>query len=266
MERVRYNGLVYYHFKSVSQLGGVTHGVFTRRGGVSLPPYDSLNVGSTVGDDPDRVRVNHERIAGVIGAEDTSFRTTWQVHGAEVLVARRDQAQSWPPPQADGIITAENDLPLIMRYADCVPIMLVDPVRHVIGMAHAGWRGTLAGIGPATIRAMHEVYGSQPQDIVAGIGPSIGPCCYEVGPEVIAQMREVFPEADDLIVPPNNGRGAYLDLWKATEYALRSAGVQFVEVARLCTRCHSHEFYSHRAEAGRTGRFGAILMMTNGKG
>jgi hypothetical protein len=168
------------------------------------------------------------------------------------------------PPQADGIITDAHDVPLVMRFADCVPVLLYDPVKRAIGLAHAGWRGTVAGIGPATVQAMVDTYGSRPADIVAGVGPSIGPCCYEVGPEVVAQVRETFGTTRGLVEPETEAHGPHLDLWEANRRALEKAGVQRIELSGLCTACHTHEFFSHRAEAGRTGRFGVILVLPDG--
>ena|SRR5690554_5983307 len=262
MERVKHQDVVFYQFTALRPVTGLVHGIFTRRGGASAPPFDSLNVGSTVGDDPDSVLANRRRVAEVMGFDERDTRTVWQVHGSDVFVARRGEPATDPPPQADGIITADPGLPLVMRFADCVPLVFYDPARRVIGLAHAGWRGTVAGVGPATVRAMVRHFGSRPGDIIAGIGPAIGPCCYEVGEEVIVQVRESFPGEDRLIIPPLNGhRGPHFDLWAANEIALRDAGVGYVETARLCTSCLSYEFFSHRAEAGRTGRFAALIAL-----
>lgn len=262
MERMKHNDVVFYQFAALRPQTGLVHGIFTRRGGTSAPPFDSLNVGSTVGDDQDNVLANRRRVAEAMGFEEADTRTVWQVHGDDVFVARRGEPAADPPPKADGVITADPGLPLVMRFADCVPIVFFDPVRRVIGLAHAGWRGTVAGVGPATVRAMQQHFGSDPGDLIAGIGPAIGPCCYEVGQEVVLQVREAFPGEHRLILPPLNGhRGAHFDLWAANEAALRSAGVGHVETARICTSCQSYDFFSHRAEAGRTGRFAALIAL-----
>ncbi len=267
MRRIREDSLVYYRFESLSHFDGLIHGIFTRHGGVSPAPFNTLNVGGTVGDAPENVRINRERMAAAMGVDPSQTRSTWQVHGAEVVVARRDDPPAPLPPQADAMITAEADLPLMMRFADCVPVLLYDPIRRAIGIVHAGWRGTLLGVAAAAVQAMGEAFDSRPQDLIAAIGPSIGPCCYEVGPEVVAQVRGAFPEADDLIIPPSNSHaGAHLDLWQANRRTLQAAGVREIEVARLCTACLVHEFFSHRAEAGRTGRFGALISLRSGNG
>ena len=264
MERKRENGLVYYQFEQLAQLDGVKHAVFTRRGGVSSPPFDSLNVGSTVGDDPNSVAANRVRMAEALGLREEDSQTTWQVHGAVVVTAAEGPPIGDLPPKADGIITDQADVPLVMRFADCVPLIFYDPVRRVVGLAHAGWRGTVAGIGPATVRAMAETYGSRPEDIFAGVGPSIGPCHYEVGPEVVAQVREAFGSTQGLVEAGTESHGPHLDLWEANRRALEKSGVRRIGVSGLCTACHTHEFFSHRAEAGRTGRFGAVIVMPNG--
>lgn len=261
MERLKHDNIVFYRFNSLRHLAGLDHAVFTRRGGISPSPFDSLNVGATVGDAFSNVQANRERMAGVIGVQEADNRTVWQVHGTNVFVARQDEPATSPPPQADGIITGDPGVPLVMRFADCVPILFYDPVRRVIGMAHAGWRGTVQGIGPATLAAMERTFGSCPEDIICGIGPAIGPCCYEVGPEVVAEVRSAFPHPNGLLVKPVNGGRSRFDLWAANERALREAGARHVEVAGLCTACQNYEFFSHRADAGRTGRFGAIIVM-----
>jgi YfiH family protein len=261
MERLRYNNIIFYRFNSLRHRSGLNHAIFTRRGGVSPSPFDSLNFGATVGDAYSNVQANRQRMADVLGVQEAESRTVWQVHSANVIAVRQGEPPVSPPPQADGIITGDPDVPLVMRFADCVPILFYDPVQRAIGLAHAGWRGTVQGIGPATLSAMERTFGSRPEDIVCGIGPAIGPCCYEVGPEVIAEVRNAFPHPNGLIVLPANGGRSHFDLWAANERALREAGVRSVEVAGLCTSCQNYEFFSHRAEAGRTGRFGAMIVM-----
>jgi YfiH family protein len=266
VHRITQDGLVFYRFDRLAGMSGLEHGVFTRLGGVSSGPYESLNVGSTVGDEPANVQVNRARVAGTMGVRDADTRTTWQVHSADVLLIGGREPQDWPPPKADAIITDRVGVPLIMRFADCVPVVLYDPVRHALGLAHAGWRGTVTGIAPAAVEAMRDAFGCRPEDLIAGIGPAIGPCCYEVGPEVVAQVRDAFGDADSLIHRPSpNGRNPRFDLWEANRRALREAGIEQVEVAGMCTACNTHEFYSHRAEAGRTGRFGLLAVLRDGR-
>ncbi|GAB4476429.1 MAG: peptidoglycan editing factor PgeF [Anaerolineae bacterium] len=263
MQRIQVDDLVFYCFEQVAAVG-LIHGVFTRRGGVSEAPYASLNVGATVGDRLEHVQINRERMAAALDVREADIRTAWQVHSADVLVVRRGDVQDWPPPPADALITADAGVPLAMRFADCVPLLLYDPVRRVLGLAHAGWRGTIAGVGPATVETMAAAFGSQPADIIAGIGPSIGPQHYEVGPEVAARIREAFDDTAGLLRPSGRDGHAYLDLWEANRRMLAAAGVQQIEVAGICTYEHVDEFYSHRAEHGRTGRFGMLAVLGDG--
>jgi YfiH family protein len=153
---------------------------------------------------------------------------------------------------------------LMLRFADCVPILLLDPKRRAIGIVHAGWRGTLAKIAARTVVAMRNAYGSQPRDICAAIGPSIGPCCFEVGPEVVAAAQHAFrhlskDEMAGLISRLQPTGQAQLDLWLANTMQLRALGVRHTELAQVCTKCQSEAYYSHRATGGRTGRFAALI-------
>ena len=261
MRRITQGDLAFYQFETLADASGLAHGVYTRLGGRSAEPFDTLNVGATVGDDPACVRANRNLMYGAMGVSEEDVRTTWQVHGAEVIVIDGHTPQTWPPPQADGIVTQYPGIALVMRFADCVPLLFYDPVQHVIGMAHAGWRGTVVGAGPAVVKTMCEVFGCTCADIIVGIGPSIGPCCYEVGAEVVEQMGVAFGSVDNMVSPAQNGHGAHLDLWAANHHALRGVGIEQVEIARVCTACNTQEFYSHRAERGRTGRFGALIML-----
>jgi YfiH family protein len=251
---------VYYQFEQWAGGERLTHGVFTRLGGVSAAPWSSLNVGGTVGDDPAAVRENARRIYAALGLDGAGACTVWQVHSADVALADAPaQGRRWLA-RADGMITRRRGLPLTMRYADCAPILLYDPVQHALGMAHAGWRGTVLGAGVSTLRALVETFGTRPQNVQAAIGPSIGPERYQVGEEVVAAVAQAFGDADGLIRRAADGR-ATLDLWEANRRALARAGVEQIEVAGLCTATRTDEFFSHRAEAGRTGRFGVVAAL-----
>lgn len=248
----------YYQFNSFDP-AQVAHGVFARHGGVSAAPWSSLNMSTSVGDSPANVRENRERAFRALGRPEASAADLWMVHSADIVVADEPRDLSREAPQADGILTDNPAVTLFLRFADCVPILLHDPRRRAVGLVHAGWRGTLLQAGAAAVRAMAERYGSQPADLVAGIGPSIGPCHYEVGPDVAAGVRAAFPgHADDLLQAGPAGR-PHLDLWQANAVSLRQAGVEQIELGRVCTACHTADFFSHRGERGSTGRFGAAL-------
>src|SRR5215207_1948048 len=152
---------------------GLTHGIFTRQGGVSHVPYASLNLGGSIGDDPQAVRTNHERMYAALDVDESRVCSVWQVHSADVIVANEPvPGQRWIT-QADAMIADRPGTVLSMRFADCTPILFRDPVRGIIGMAHAGWRGTVQGVAAATVRAMTDNFGSHPADIEAAIGPAI---------------------------------------------------------------------------------------------
>lgn len=261
LRRTESNGLVFYQFDQwVSGEGAPVHGVFTRLGGVSMPPWDGLNVGSTVGDDPAAVARNRSLLLEALQLQDRTECTVWQVHSADTIVVDGAQGDERVLAQADGMVTARRDVTLTMRFADCVPILFYDPARQVIGIAHAGWRGTVAGAGPSVVRRMVAVYGCRPDDIQAGIGPSIGPAHYQIGEEVVKVVQAAFGTPDGLIQRGEDGT-AYLNLWEANRRALAAEGLQHIEVAGICTASHTGEFFSHRAEQGRTGRFGAALAL-----
>jgi YfiH family protein len=238
----------------------VLHGVISRRGGVSPAPWDSLNVGGTVGDEKVRVRENRQRSFSSFGRELSSIFDVWQVHSAEVACADAPIEPDKDLTQADIILTDRPEVTLYMRFADCVPLLFHDPVRQVIGIAHAGWMGTARGAGRAAVETMQSRYGSRPGDILAAIGPSIGPDHYEVGPDLIASMRQAFGKDTDDLVHSRDGR-TYFDLWAANHLQLQKAGIEHIQSPGICTACHLEDWFSHRAEKGRTGRFGALMAL-----
>jgi YfiH family protein len=253
-------GLHYFTFESFAPRE-VTHALFTRRGGVSPAPWDGLNVGGTVGDERERVRENRLRCFSAAGRDPQSLYDVWQAHSADVVVADSPHHSSPPEHKADGIITDNPAVTLFMRFADCVPVLLYDPAKRAVGIVHAGWQGTVKQVAAEAVNAMRAAFGSRPEDLLAGIGPSIGPDHYEVGPDVIAQVYQGFgDEADRLL--PRHGEQRHFDLWAANRLALKKAGVTKTEVAGLCTACHTRDWYSHRAEKGQTGRFGALIALS----
>ena len=200
------------------------------------------------------------RSFNALGRSFDSLFDVWQVHSADVVYADAPRPPEVDHYKADIIFTDKSAVTLYMRFADCVPILLHDPVKSVVGLAHAGWLGTVRGTSVAAVRGMVEHYGSKPADILAAIGPSIGVDHYEVGPDVIAQVEQTFAaDAQRLIERRNDS--TYLDLWKANRLQLEASGVKHIEVSGLCTACHLDDWYSHRAEKGKTGRFGALIAL-----
>jgi hypothetical protein len=256
MPFIQHNNLRYFQFDSLH----TRHAVFTRRGGVSPEPWGSLNVGGTVGDDLARVKENRLISFRALGCKPESIFDVWQVHSADVVCARAPRPFDESYRQADIILTDRPEVTLFMRFADCVPIFIYDPRKAVIGVAHAGWMGTLRDVATVTVNAMRAQYNSNPADIIACIGPSIGPDHYEVGADVILQVMQKFGDESDQVLISNNGK-IHFDLWKTNRILLEHAGVGRVETAGICTACHTDDWFSHRAEKGRTGRFGALISL-----
>lgn len=259
MKQRSHNGIVYYQS---AEWRDVRHGIFTRIGGTSEAPWNSLNVGGTVGDNLDHVRRNHDLMYETLQVDGSRSCTVWQVHGADVVHA------SGPVPgrrwiaQADSLITNIEGVPLVMRYADCLPLMFYDPVARAVGLAHAGWRGTVGGVGVNTVRAMQRLYDSQPKNIQAIVGPGISRQRFQVGEEVVDAFHERFGELDETLMQRDPADGtAYIDLWEANRRDLTAAGVHHIEIAGICTYDNPDLFFSHRGENGRTGRFGAVISL-----
>lgn len=253
------NGIVFYQFASLTAYEELLHAVFTRIGGASQGAFHSLNLGHFIGDDDAAVQSNHERIFEVLGIKAHHVVTAHQVHGANVAIVG---TAHWGAimPATDSLVSIEHGTALLLRFADCVPLMLYDPSRHAIALVHVGWRGLFAGVVLHTLSALQQAFGCAPCEFVAGIGPAIGPCCYEVGPEVVAKVEQAFGTGSDLLLPQPNG-AVHFDLPGAIRRQLRDQGLQHIEDSRLCTSCHTDEFFSHRAERGRTGRFAVVLAL-----
>ncbi|MFQ6057621.1 MAG: peptidoglycan editing factor PgeF [Anaerolineae bacterium] len=257
MERHQNGALVYYRFASLARHPELIHGVFTRLGGMSQPPYASLNVGHTVGDNLEAVEANHACICQALGIAREAIATARQVHGSRVAVVGGEDCGRVLP-ATDALVTNVPGVALMLRFADCVPLLLYDPLRRAIGLAHAGWRGTVEKLAQKTVLAMVKAFGSRPRDLIAALGPAIGPCCYQVGEEVARAVREALGGGAGLLQEQSDG-SLHFGLWRANQRQLAAIGVERIEVAELCTACRVDEFFSHRAEKGRTGRFGVVM-------
>jgi YfiH family protein len=224
----------------------------TRIGGVSEGPYESMNLGIFTGDDPEHVVENRRRLAGAAGIDPERTRMAWQQHGAEVR-------RAWPEgiltpgtehEACDGWWSDEPGQGMMLVTADCLPVAIArrNGTRPALAVLHVGWRGLLEGIVENGVTALDG------GELAAAIGPGIGPCCYEVGPDVAAPYKTAF--GGEVLT---DGR---LDLWRAAEIALRRAGVAEVERTDLCSYCHPELFFSHRRDRGTTGRQGVIAAVT----
>lgn len=262
MPFIHSDGLSYFVFNHLSS-EGVVHGIFTRHGGLSKEPWASLNMGGTVGDDPQCVLENRRRAFQSLGRPVESSFDVWQVHSTRVVSSDAPHPPDQPHIQADAIITNNPDVTLFMRFADCVPIILYDPRQKAIGLVHSGWQGTVEKIVLNAVLEMEKQFSTTPADLLAGIGPSIGPDHYTVGKDVTDRVRKSFGGQSDrvLIIEDNAKAGSTekFDLWTANRLLLESCGVRDIEISDICTACHMDDWFSHRAEKGRTGRFGAMI-------
>jgi hypothetical protein len=183
----------------------------------------------------------------------------WQIHSAESVKAEGPR-DGRPYEKADIIVTDRPGVTLFMRFADCVPIALYDPEKRAIGLAHAGWIGTVRDAAGAAVQSMVESFGSDPLDLRVGLGPSIGPDHYPVGEDVLQQFRTSFGPGAEEHIAVHDGV-SHLNLWSANRALLERKGVVQIELAGICTACQVEDWFSHRAEGGKTGRFGAILAL-----
>lgn len=253
---------------------GVAEGVFTTRlGGVSgqekgQEHLSSLNLSFTRGDRPENVRENFRRVADELGVTADRFVFTDQTHTDHVRVVTEADAgcgltRERTYQDIDALVTDVPGLVLSVFVADCVPVAVVDPVRRTIGLAHSGWRGTVAGITEKMIRCMTAQYGSDPKDLVCAIGPSICRDCYEISEDVAEQFARAFAGHESEILTDKHNGHYQLDLWKANELVLRRAGVPaaHISVTGICTCCNKEVLFSHRGAHGMRGNLGAFLML-----
>jgi polyphenol oxidase len=236
----------------------VAHGFSPRAGGVSRAPWHALNLGASVGDDPAAVAENRGRVAAAFGVATTRVARLDQVHGAAVHVAGGDATGL----TGDAWVGDDPEWLLVVSAADCLPVLLVDRRRGAVAAAHAGWRGAAAGIARATVDALGRHFGSDPADLQAWLGPSIQGACYQVGPEVVAAVRAdpTVPAGVAWPDPVVAGRWR-LDVPAAVRAQLEAAGVPaaMISASATCTHCAADRCFSHRRDAGRTGRHWAVV-------
>lgn len=245
MVKKRIDSLTIYQFDNFAPFSEIAHFISPRLGGISNPPYNSLNLGFKVGDSKQNVLHNRELLSTALNIPLNSFTTAQQAHGDNIAVVTKkmrgqgstDYASAIPA--TDALITDIPAICLMVTVADCVPILLYDPKKKAIGAIHAGRRGTLKLIAQKTIDRMKHIFNTNPVDLIGGIGPSIGPCCYEVGPNT------------------------NFDLWQANKDQLINSGVreENIELTQVCTKCNVDHFYSARSAKGKTGSFGAGIMV-----
>lgn len=257
----------YLTYPALSATGMVLHGFSTRLGGVSREHLASMNLSFSRGDLEENVWENYNRISESIGFLPENLVFSDQTHTTNVrVVTEEDRGKGYTRQRdysdIDGLVTNVPGLVLATFYADCVPLFFVDPVKRAIGLSHSGWKGTVGKIGKVTVETMTKVYGSDPADIIAAVGPSICQDCYEVSEDVILEFQKNYQENHWPALYYKKDNGKYqLNLWKANEIVFLEAGIQpeHISVTDICTCCNPDILYSHRASKGKRGNLAAFL-------
>ena len=261
------NGVTFLTADAFTAAGGAAHGFSTRLGGVSQGIYASLNLGSTRGDEPDCVRENYRRFCAAIGADVSRVIMTNQVHGTVIRTAGPGDVKAdlydREDYECDGLITDVPGLALTIFSADCIPVLLYDPVKRVIAAVHAGWRGTAGNIAGKAVDKMRTEYGSDPGNILAAIGPGISACCFETHADVPEAMTAALgASAKPHITALESGK-FQVDLKGINAALLRRSGVapDHIEISGDCTACLPEKYWSHRLTQGRRGNQAAMLQL-----
>ena len=262
-------GVPFLTFEAFTRTGLVRHGFSIRDGGVSAGPYDAMNLSFTLGDAADNVSDNYRRIAGALDTTPEAMTSVWQAHTNLIkTVGSSDAGLGITRPkertERDGMITDVPGITLVTLHADCLPLFFLDPVHRAIGLVHAGWRGTCQAIGPAALAAMRQAFGTDPGDVLAGIGPGICARCFEVGEEVADAFRSLLGDLDaSSVLTQKDGGKFLLDLAAVNRILLLDAGVREdrLTVAGLCTCCRPDLFFSHRRDGNLRGSMAAFLAL-----
>lgn len=260
------NGLGYFAIDEFEDDGAKT--CFSARlGGISPDPYSSLNLGYKSGDAVKNVDDNFDVLCSTAGFKKENLVLSDQVHGIVCrVIGEADRGKGIIKDsdirEVDAMVTNARDTALCIFTADCVPVFLFDRQNMAVGLCHAGWRGIVSGIIPETVSTMRKTYGTLPENLIAAIGPSIGPCCFNVGPEVAEIFEKIFKGCRDIII---NKEGRYkIDLWNAAISMLYSAGLNPESIINsgLCTSCRGDLLYSYRRDGAKTGRMVSIIQLS----
>lgn len=258
-------GLAYLRIPAFEDSGMVKHCFTTRIGGVSQGIYNSLNTSDDKEDPVENVHRNLELVCGAIDVDYRNLVFAVQTHEDNIrIVKESDSGKGISVPNdinnTDGLMTNIPGIPLITFYADCVPLFFLDRKNKAIAVVHSGWKGTVLKIGAKTIRQMTETYGTKPEDCLVGIGPSIGPECFEVGPEVAQEFKDSFDNWNEFIKPFGIDKFK-IDLWKANKLMLMDMGIpeKNITISGFCTKCNEDLFFSYRRDKGKTGSMSAIM-------
>ncbi len=257
--------LQYIQFPKLLQCGAVRHAFSTRHGGVSKGDCATMNLSFNRNDNRENVLKNYEILCGAVGISTENLVLSQQTHTNNVIsVTEEDCGTGVTKPSfsdVDGLVTDRRGVALVTQYADCTPLVFCDPKKKVIATSHAGWRGTVKLIGKVTVEKMVNDYGSDPKDIIVGIGPSIAQCCYEVDDPVYNEFKKhEFLDFDKIFKPKENGR-YMLNLVEANRQILINAGVdpENIDISDICTCCNAGDLHSHRATAGKRGNLALII-------
>lgn len=263
------NGLLYYTFPIFEPFSDhFLHAFSSRLGGMSEGCYASLNLSFGRGDDDDRVRQNYACFGAAVGFDWRRVVMSVQTHGVEIRHCTAEDAGKGPVfprdyQSVDGLLTLMPELPLVTQYADCVPLLFYAADKRIAATAHAGWRGTVDGIGKVMVDRLAEL-GADRRHIYAAIGPSAGPCCYEVDADIAARFAPFADEEGPVVRPAEGWPEKYFpDLWRANREILRRAGMpkENISIAGLCTICYPDLFYSHRVQGEQRGAMAAMVML-----
>ncbi|HAP31792.1 MAG TPA: peptidoglycan editing factor PgeF [Firmicutes bacterium] len=263
MRRISRNDITYFYFPGWEEKNRVGHGFSSRCGGVSADKFASLNLGYKGGDNPAAILENRRRFLNLWGKKEPDLVYGEQVHGTNIQMVGEKKVSGGVLPATDGLITAERGVVLGAFSADCILAYLWDPYTHTIGLVHAGWRGTLEGIVFLAVTAMQNYFAARPAGMQALLAPSIGPCCYKVGRDVIGLAAASSWRNEAIFYPSARDGHAIFDLRASNRNILIAAGLVpgNIMVSTLCTCCHSHYFYSYRRAGRITGSHMGILFL-----
>lgn len=261
------NGVMYITFPKLTKTGLTNHLFSTRIGGVSTGKYATMNMSFNNGDERDAVIENYRRLCECEGIDINRLVLSRQTHTDNVKIVTEEHIGTGIFREAfqdiDGLITNCRGIGLVTQYADCTPLVFLDPVKRVIATSHAGWRGTVKQIGKKTVEKMVADFGSNPADIITGIGPCISSCCYEVdGPVYNEFVKLSYLNLDKILTTKPNGR-YMLDLVEANKQILMAAGIreENIDLSDICTCCNANELHSHRASNGERGNLALIIAL-----
>lgn len=255
-------------FKEYEKIKGLNHCFTTRTGGISTGCCDSLNLSFGREKNAENVKENYKRLMEAYGEQDDASAFTNQNHSKEVRQVIKPDSEYYGPwvfegEEIDGMVTKEKDITLFTYYGDCVPVYLYDKKKNVIGLVHSGWRGTVINAGGAGVQKMIDEFGTQPEDILAVIGPSIGPECFQVDLDVAEEFKNRYGTDSEVVYKDKTPEKYLVDLWEANRKNLLEYGVlkENITISGLCTCCQEDLFFSHRRDKGQTGSMAALMTL-----